>query len=125
MYSPESLHHLPGVALYEIVAELHASLIGLLWQIDDVKNFDDSLWESHFDDTVPVERAEQIHRLLLARRPKDIIEKELLADRRDEFASFWDRCRVDDSMPPLVRGTLPLRTQTESPKCLSKPSPSP
>lgn len=114
MYSPESLHHLPGLALYEIVAELHAALIGLLWQIDDLKNFDDSLWESHFDDTVPVARAEQIHRLLMGSRPKDVIEKELLAERRDEFAGFWDRCRIDDSMPPLVRGTLPLRSQTES-----------
>lgn len=109
MYTPDCLHHLPGIATYEIVAELHAALIGLLWQIDDLKNFDDSSWESHFDGTCPVIRAEEIHRLLITHRPKDICERSYLADGRREFVGFWDRCRVEDSLPKKIRGVLPIR----------------
>ena len=58
-YTPENLHHMSGRALHDLVKELHESLVGLLWQIHETKEFDSGLWESHFDDTIPHEHAQR------------------------------------------------------------------
>lgn len=95
-YSPEDLHHLPGDALFELVSEMHAAIVGLLWQIEDLKNFDDLMHESHFLDSCPVYRASEIHRLLMTKSPKTIIENKYL-HCDGEFEKFWDRCSVGES----------------------------
>lgn len=98
MYDGQSLHHLPGDAALELLRETHAALIGLLWQIEDYRNFDDSAVESHFDDTVPMERAEYIHRILMTKTPKSICERGYFrGEGREEFMKWVDRCRVADS----------------------------
>lgn len=96
-YSPSSLHSLAGDDLFKIVSDLHCALVGLLWQIDDLKNFDELMHESHFEDTVPVHRAEVLHRLLLKYTPKQLLEKKLLDSEIDEFQKWWERCRVGES----------------------------
>lgn len=96
-YSPDSLHCLPGVSLFKIVSALHCALVGLLWQIDDLKNFDELMHESHFDATVPMDRAQEVHRLLCKYTPKELSERDLLDSELDEFRKWWERCAVGES----------------------------
>lgn len=102
-YCPDSLHHLPGDALFKIMSDLHCALVGLLWQIDDLKNFDELMHESHFDDTVPVHRAQEVHRLLCKYTPKELIERGLLDSELDEFRKWWERCAVGESFTTSER----------------------
>ena len=96
-YSPYLLHDLNGGSLFEIVSSLHCAIIGLLWQIDDLKNFDESLFESHFDDTTPFHRSQEVHRLLMKYPPRDLIDKALLDAGNLEFREWWNRVKVGES----------------------------
>lgn len=100
MYDKGSLHSLPGDATYELLRETHAALAGLLWLIEDLRSFDESVVESHFDDTTPFDRAQMVHRLLMSKSPKRIVEKNLLGGKeQEEFADWAKRCNVVDSFP--------------------------
>jgi hypothetical protein len=102
-YSPGSLHCLPGDALFKIVSNLHCALVGLLWLIDDLKNFDELMHESHFSDTVPMHRAQEVHRLLCKYTPKELIERGVLDSEIEEFRKWWERCAVGESFTTFNR----------------------
>lgn len=104
MYSADSLHSLPGEALVELLKETHGALIGLLWQIEDYRNFDELAVESHFDDTVPMDRAQFVHRMLMVRQPKEIVERGFFrGEQRDEFLKWVERCKVKDSFTDAAK----------------------
>ncbi len=95
-YNPDNLHHMPGQLLHELVKELHEAVIGLLWQIDDLKHHDKLMWESHFDQTIPHEHAQRLHRLLMTRHPKEVMKFYPSGDYQ-EVDDWWHRCQVSDS----------------------------
>ena len=104
MYLHDDLTHRTKAELVEIIRHTHQALVALLWQIDDLKNFDDLMYESHFEDTVPFDRAEYVHRVLATRCVDDIVSGERLtdSDRGDsfgysEFVRFVQRCDVSRS----------------------------
>ena len=98
MYDAQSLHHLPGEANLELLKETHKALVGLLWLIEDLRNYDESLVESHFDDTTPMERSQYVHRLLMTRTPKNIVDKDFLGGKgKEELRDWCKRCKVVDS----------------------------
>ena len=101
MYLQDDLTHRTKAELVEIIKHTHQALIGLLWQIDDLKNFDDLMYESHFEDTVPFDRAGYMHRVLTTRCVDDIVSAEWLTDPDcgdsygySEFIRFVQRCDV-------------------------------
>jgi len=96
-YTPENLHHMSGQLLHELVKELHEAVVGLLWQIDETKKFDYGIWESHFDDTIPHEHAQRLHRLLMTKHPKEVLKLYPHGDY-EEFEKWWDRCDVGRSL---------------------------
>lgn len=104
MYLRDDLTHRTKAELVEIIRHAHQALVALLWQIDDLTNIDDSIYESHFKDTVPVDRAEYVHRVLMGRCVDDIVSGEWLTDpdcgdsyRRQEFVKWVQRCDVSRS----------------------------
>ncbi len=94
MYTEESLDDVSKESLVEMLKETHAALCGLLWQIEDLRNFDDLLTESHFDDTVPMDRAQYVHKVLMSHSAARIVERGFMRDERTEFDKWVDRCDV-------------------------------
>ena len=104
MYLHDDLTHRTKAELVEIIRHTHQALVALLWQIDDLKNFDDLMHESHFEGTVPFDRAEYVHRVLTTRGVDDIVSGEWLTDPDCgdsfgyfEFVRFVQRCDVSRS----------------------------
>ena len=97
MYDRTSFEKLTPAEIAALVREMHAALVGLLWQIEDMKNHDEFLYESHFDDTVPLHRAQQIHRILMTRQPRTIIDRKYLEEGAKEFSNWWQRCDINAS----------------------------
>lgn len=94
MYTEDSLNDVSKEQLVEMLKETHAALCGLLWQIEDMRNFDDVLTESHFDDTVPMDRAQYVHKVLMSHSAAKIAERGFMRDERDEFNKWVCRCDV-------------------------------
>jgi len=94
MYLQDDLTHRTKAELVEIIRHTHQALVALLWQIDELKNFDDLRYESHFEDTVPLDRAEYVHRVLMTRCIDDIVSGEWLNDERQEFVKCVKRCDI-------------------------------
>ena len=103
-YTPDNLHHMNKQLLHELVKELHEAVIGLLWQIDDLKHHDELMWESHFDQTIPHEHAQRLHRLLMTRHPKEVMKFYPSGDYQ-EFDDWWHRCQVSDSFMTAKEGS--------------------
>lgn len=104
MYLRDDLTHRTKGELLEIIRHTHQALVALLWQIDDLKNFDDLMHESHFEDTVPFDRAQYVHRVLMTRCVDDIVSGEWLTDADcgdsfgySEFVRFVKRCDISRS----------------------------
>ena len=104
MYLHDDLTHRTKAKLVEIIKHTHQALVAMLWQIDDLKNFDDLMYESHFEDTVPFDRAQYVHRVLTSRCVDDIVAGEWLTDPDcgnsfgySEFIRFVQRCGVSRS----------------------------
>lgn len=97
MYLNDDLTHRTKPELIAIIKEVHAAMCGLLWQIEDMRNFDEILTESHFDDTVPMDRAQYVHRILMTHNIDKLVSAEYLNDERDEFDKWIDRCDVHNS----------------------------
>jgi len=94
MYLTDDLTHRTKPELIQILKETHAALCGLLWQIEDLRNHDELWVESHFDDTVPMDRAQYVHRVLMTKNVDAIVSAEYLDDERDEFDKWITRCDV-------------------------------
>ena len=94
MYLTDDLTHRTKPELIAIIKAVHEALCGVLWQIEDMRNFDDLLTESHFDDTVPMDRAQYVHRILMTHCIDRIVSAEYLNDERTEFDKWIDRCDV-------------------------------
>lgn len=104
MYLHDDLTYRTKAELIEIVRHTHQALVALLWQIDGLKNFDDLMYESHFEDTVPFDRAQYVHCVLTTRGVDDIVSGEWLThpDCGDsfgysEFVRFVQLCDVSRS----------------------------
>jgi len=94
MYLNDDLTHRTKPELVAILQEMHTVLIGLLWQIEDLRNHDELWVESHFDDTVPMERAQYVHRILMTTCLDAIVSAGYLDDEKDEFDKWVARCDV-------------------------------
>ncbi len=103
MYLQDDWTHRTKAELLEIIKHTHQALVALLWQIDDLKNFDDLMHESHFENTVPLDRAEYVHRVLMSRCIDDIVSAEWLADERQEFVKWVQRCDIARSFAGAER----------------------
>jgi len=95
MYLHDDLTHRTKAELVEIIKHTHQALVAMLWQIDDLKNF---------DDTVPLDRAQYVHRVLTSRCVDDIVAGEWLTDPNcgnsfdySEFIRFVQRCDLSRS----------------------------
>jgi hypothetical protein len=104
MYLQDDLTHRTKRELIEVIRHTHQALVALLWQIDDLKNFDDLMYESHFEDTVPFDRAQYVHRVLMTRCVDDIVSGGWLIDADcgdsfgySEFVRFVKRCDISRS----------------------------
>jgi hypothetical protein len=101
MYLQDDLTHRTKAELVEIIRHTHQALVALLWQIDDLKNFDELMHESHFEDTVPLDRAGYVHRVLMQRCVDDFVAGEWLTDPvcgdsfgYSEFVRWVQRCDI-------------------------------
>jgi hypothetical protein len=110
MYLQDDLANRTKAELVEIIRHMHQALVGLLWQIDDLKNFDDLMYESHFGDTVPFDRAQYVHRALTTRCVDEIVSGEWLTDPDcgdsfgySEFIRFVQRCDIARSFAGAER----------------------
>jgi hypothetical protein len=92
MYVDDSLENVSKEDLIAALKETHAAMCGLLWQIEDMRNFDDLLTESHFDDTVPMDRAQYVHQILMTRTVDGIAKR--LVKEKEEFDKWVTRCDV-------------------------------
>lgn len=101
MYIDDDLTHRTKQELVNIIRSTHQALAALLWLVDDLKKFDDLLYESHFEESVPFDRAQYVHRVLATRCVDDIVSGEWLSDvdcgdsyGLREFASCVQRCDI-------------------------------
>lgn len=95
----DSVQNVTKQELVSVLRETHKAMIGLLWLIEDLVNFDELLKESHFDDTVPLERAQFVHRILMTRDIESLVGKQYLefGESEKEFRDWWLRCGVNES----------------------------
>jgi len=98
MYIDDDLTHRTKQELVSIIRSTHQALAALLWLVDDLKNFDDLLYESHFEDSVPFDRAQYVHRVLATRGVDDIVAGEWFSDvdcdDLREFVACVQRCDI-------------------------------
>ena len=101
MYIDDDLTHRTKEELVNIIRSTHQALAALLWLVDDFKIFDDLLYESHFGDSVPLDRAQYVERVLATRGVDDIVAGEWLTDADcgnsyglREFAACVQRCDI-------------------------------
>jgi len=101
MYIDDDLTHRTKQELVNIIRHTHQALAALLWLVDDLKIFDDLLYESHFGDSVPLDRAQYVERVLATRGVDDIVAGEWLTDADcgnsyglREFAACVQRCDI-------------------------------
>lgn len=92
MYVEDSLENVSKQELIAALKETHAAMCGLLWLIEDMRNFDDLLTESHFDDTAPMDRAQRVHAILMTRSVDGIASS--LSKNKQEFDGWIIRCDI-------------------------------